>query len=52
MLARRLFSKHLLGFILLQLGQPATKGHIQSDVDVLRKTSAAGMQPTCHFAKF
>lgn len=52
MLARRLFSKHLLGFILLQLGQPAAKGHIQSDVDVLRKTSAAGMQPTCHFAKF
>lgn len=30
MLARRLFSKHLLGFILLQLGQPAAKGHIQS----------------------
>ena len=52
MLARRLFRKHLLGFILLQLGQPAAKGHIQSDVDVLRKTSAAGMQPTCHFAKF
>ncbi len=47
MLARRLFSKHLLGFILLQLGQPAAKGHIQSDVDVLRKTSAAGMQPAC-----
>ena len=52
MLVRKLFSKHLLGFILLQLGQPAAKGHIQSDVDVLRKTSAAGMQPTCHFAKF
>lgn len=52
MLARRLFRKHLLSFILLQLGQPAAKGHIQSDVDVLRKTSAAGMQPTCHFAKF
>lgn len=51
-LVRKLFSKHLLGFILLQLGQPAAKGHIQSDVDVLRKTSAAGMQPTCHFAKF
>lgn len=51
-LARRLFSKHLLGFFLLQLGQPAAKGHIQSHVDVLRKTSAAGMQPTCHFAKF
>ena len=52
MLVRKLFSKHLLGFILLQLGQPAAKGHIQSDVDVLRKTSAAGMQPACHFAKF
>ena len=52
MLARRLFRKHLLSFILLQLGQPAAKGHIQSPVDVLRKTSAAGMQPTCHFAKF
>ena len=52
MLVRKLFSKHLLGFILLQLGQPAAKGHIQSDVDVLRKTSAAGMQPICHFAKF
>lgn len=50
-LARRLFSKHLIGFILLQLGQPAAKGHIQSDVDVLWKTSTAGMQPACHIAK-
>lgn len=52
MLARRLFRKHLLSFILLQLGQPAAKGHIQSLLMSCRRQVRPGMQPACHFAKF